>query len=680
MMFNPFKYRPVSQQDDEDEDVLYQGKNIPLSNLGKANSDDDEVELELPRKQPTARRRSPFTLCIVIAICIIFVSLLISLIIYVASPLQYFNGHETNSTTVAQSAVHHIAITSATVSSGSTSVVVFKSKSTSRVSVSSSISPASTNAAAYETETTSTAVVETSNNKVQPTASITSDVFVTTLPVKSSVLKQTSESATSSSIAVFTSATLPTLTTPTVSNSIKLMSSPSTSPSTLQSVALTAIPTEDLNTSIEMLSTIISTSLVEPSVTVDSVVDSSVTVYPSGVSSHNHQSTNESTISIPTATNIPTAQNNTIHWHKMNLEASSETTPFVIDVNNDGIDDVIYTRAHFTKNLDMYYCTSNARYENACMEDTGYPVCGSVLVAVNGLNGELIWLHNFTRPVFGIRCVMDVDEDGETDCFIIGRYHQWDAINKATGKTIWEADKAMGYPGYNFYNPLPLEDFDGDGIVDILNIHGGDQSYGSHETNRSPALIVIVSGKTGKKLIDPIVVPDGRESYMSPVRCTFGAKDVILFGTGGETINGSLWAITVDSIEEFVKSSPVTSGNNNNTEYIGCNIEFMGDRDKFRPKYDETIYQLDKQDEQPSVDCPSLGRHLPIPNKHDLCLYELYNSSSKGMIVPPVIIDMNNDNVQDLIIQSFSGHVLCLNGVDGEVLWHRYIPNSESYK
>ena len=70
----------------------------------------------------------------------------------------------------------------------------------------------------------------------------------------------------------------------------------------------------------------------------------------------------------------------------------------------------------------------------------------------------------------------------------------------------------MGYPGYNFYYPLPLEDLDGDGIMDILSVHGGDQWYQPTEINRSAALVVIVSGKTGKKLIDPIVVPDGRES------------------------------------------------------------------------------------------------------------------------------------------------------------------------
>ena len=640
-MFNPFKYRPVSQQDDEDEDVLYQGKSIPLSNLGKAANSDDEVELELPnlRNPPTGtRRRNLFALCFIVAICIIFISLLFTLIFYVVSPLSP-NG---NSTTVANAQSgkgHNIVSSSATVISSSNAAVEHKANSEI------STSPAPTSAA-----------ISTTNTKTELQSTTILKQGLSLIPV-----------------IITSTAILP----------VSTHDKPLSSPSTLQPVALTSTPTENLspnykNNITEMLDSTIST-LIDPSVTTDSVamVSSSQTLHPPVVSSYNEPF--ESTVLVPTATNFPTAQNNTIHWHTMNLDVSSETTPFVIDVNNDGIDDIIYAYSHFTKDLSMYYCTSNAYYEKACLEDTGYPVCGATLVAVNGLNGELIWLRNFTRPVFGIRCVMDVDEDGETDCFVIGRYHQWDTVNKATGETIWEADTTIGYAGYNFYYPLPLEDIDGDGVVDILNIHGGDQSYGPDETNRSPALIVILSGKTGKKLIDPIVVPDGRESYMSPVNYTFADKDVILFGTGGETINGSLWAITVDSIKEFVKSKRVTF--NHIIEYDGCRSEFMDHRDRFRPKYDRTIYQLDKQGRRPSADCPSLGQHhLPIINKYKLCLYELYNSGSKGMIIPPVIIDMNNDNVQDLIIQSFSGHVLCLNGVDGEVLWHRYIPNSESYK
>ena len=616
-MFNPFKYKPVSQHDDED-DVFYQRKNIPLSNLQEDNFDDEVEALELPRKESIKRRRSPLALCFVIAFCIIFVVLLITLIFYITSPSQYFKGQESSSKTTKRTAVDHFFTPSSAVS-------------LSTVPASLSL-PASTSIVYKNT----LIAVQISKTDLQST--ITFDII---------------KASPSSSV----STVLPAI-------SSDPLLSPSAILSTLMSTSLSPGYYIVKNTTLS--------ALIEPSVTINSTVNLSGTVYPSIV-----PSTAQSTVSVPTTTNPPTTQNNTIHWHKMNY-GSSECTPFVIDVNSDGVDDIIYTHAQYTHHIDLYHCISNTEYENACMKDVGSPVCGAVVVAVNGLNGEVIWLRNMTRPVFGIRCVMDVNDDGKTDCFVIGRYHQWDTIDKATGNTIWEADKSIGYPGYNFYYPLPLEDFDNDGVVDILNIHGGDQSYGAEETNRSPSLIVILSGKTGKKLIDPIVVPDGHESYMSPVRYTLGEKDVVLFGTGGETITGSLWAITVDSIKQYVESAHFTSSND--TEYIGCRIEFLADEDKFRPKYDETIYQLHAQNQQSSTDCPPFGQHLPITNRNKLCLYELYHSSSKGMIVPPVIIDMNSDNVQDLIIQSFGGHVLCLDGVDGRVLWDRYIPGSESYK
>jgi len=70
---------------------------------------------------------------------------------------------------------------------------------------------------------------------------------------------------------------------------------------------------------------------------------------------------------------------------------------------------------------------------------------------------------------------------------------------------------------------------------------------------------------------------------MSPVRYTLGNKNVILFGTGGETMNGSLWASTVDSIVTLVKSQhkPLDSGQDK--EYVGCLSEFKPDSsgDKF---------------------------------------------------------------------------------------------------
>lgn len=59
---------------------------------------------------------------------------------------------------------------------------------------------------------------------------------------------------------------------------------------------------------------------------------------------------------------------------------------------------------------------------------------------------------------------------------------------------------------------------------------------------------MIFSGKDGK-VLRQAVVPDGRESYYSPV--LYQRKDgteVVLFGTGGETHSGSLWMIALTDL------------------------------------------------------------------------------------------------------------------------------------
>lgn len=65
---------------------------------------------------------------------------------------------------------------------------------------------------------------------------------------------------------------------------------------------------------------------------------------------------------------------------------------------------------------------------------------------------------------------------------------------------------------------------------------------------RMSGKILLFSGKDGKVLRE-MTVPDGRESYYSPV--VYQRKDgteVVLFGTGGETHSGSLWMITLSDL------------------------------------------------------------------------------------------------------------------------------------
>lgn len=60
--------------------------------------------------------------------------------------------------------------------------------------------------------------------------------------------------------------------------------------------------------------------------------------------------------------------------------------------------------------------------------------------------------------------------------------------------------------------------------------------------------ILIISGKTGT-VLRWTGLPDHRESYYSPQLLTqVDGSQVLLFGTGGETHNGSLWRIDVTSL------------------------------------------------------------------------------------------------------------------------------------
>src|SRR5205085_6736867 len=60
--------------------------------------------------------------------------------------------------------------------------------------------------------------------------------------------------------------------------------------------------------------------------------------------------------------------------------------------------------------------------------------------------------------------------------------------------------------------------------------------------NRFPGVLMLLDTKTGD-VIAADTMPDGKESYMTPL--CFGQPGSnelnILFGTGGETINGSLY-------------------------------------------------------------------------------------------------------------------------------------------
>lgn len=52
----------------------------------------------------------------------------------------------------------------------------------------------------------------------------------------------------------------------------------------------------------------------------------------------------------------------------------------------------------------------------------------------------------------------------------------------------------------------------------------------------------------------------------------------------------------------------------------------------------------------------------------------------KGVMVPPVIVDVNNDGEKDVLVSVFEGAMVLLDGKTLTEKWRRPFPNMESYR
>lgn len=70
----------------------------------------------------------------------------------------------------------------------------------------------------------------------------------------------------------------------------------------------------------------------------------------------------------------------------------------------------------------------------------------------------------------------------------------------------------------------------------------------ANSPERLKGRLIIFSGKTGK-VLRWVAVPDEKETYFSPVLYhKKDGKDLVLFGTGGETHPGGLWVIPLQNL------------------------------------------------------------------------------------------------------------------------------------
>ena len=353
-----------------------------------------------------------------------------------------------------------------------------------------------------------------------------------------------------------------------------------------------------------------------------------------------------------------------IDWEQDFFSSMTEASIELFDMNRDGVMDVVTV-------------------EN-------FSGCTVRVVAMDGQNGTKFWQKEVNFSAFGVRCELDVNSDGVMDCLVVGRGAGFAAIDGRDGSLLWAVDPSVIFPRYNFYFPLIVDDLDNDGVSDLMNMHAGDAIYAADEHNRSPGYLIVISGRTGQSLFSPILTPDGHESYMSPVLFKLnGKEDLVLFGSGGETVPGSLWAVSLTSIRHQIKINdaykPFINGSHHPCFMKRINLMELIDLNKIRPSFDKMAFDFDRPIFVTSSDnmrfCPSWEGVSPIWNKYGVCLYELYKSESKGVMVPPVVVDLNHDGVDDLVVSAFDGHTVAFDGLDAATrLWDAYYPNTESYR
>lgn len=291
-------------------------------------------------------------------------------------------------------------------------------------------------------------------------------------------------------------------------------------------------------------------------------------------------------------------QEHSLNWTYTIPDHGTNSTPRFADLNEDGILDAVIGAGKNEHEIAPYG-----------------------IMALNGKDGTLLWNYESIDQIVGSATFLDINNDGVSDVIIGGRTSQLMALNGKDGELIWKYSAIDNHPKrrkakYNFYNTQAIRDIDGDSVGDILATNGGNVwAPPKSEIGREAGTIMLVSGRSGN-IIALDTMPDGKETYFSPIIIDQlgDKKDVVIYGSGGETISGNLFMTTLDDIlNEDISESKV----------------LLSDKDH-------------------------------------------------GFIAPVVISDINNDGVPDILGNSHGGTIFSIDGNTLDIMWIQHTDNSES--
>jgi len=230
------------------------------------------------------------------------------------------------------------------------------------------------------------------------------------------------------------------------------------------------------------------------------------------------------------------------------LSTGSESCIRLMDINGDGLDDILVALTEVTAITNEIEKDKNRpRYCQSLNVETP---CSGTVYGIRGYDFSILWSFRVKQSIFELVCdKIDIDDDGYRDCIGTGRQATLVAFDPRNGKIFWQNENIKSRRSlWNFYNPIVLPvDVDHDHMNDILISHGGNPTIPSNVHEREAGCLIIISSRNGNQIGEPFWMPDGKETYMSPV--LYG-NSTILFGTGGETVPGGLYSISLENILE----------------------------------------------------------------------------------------------------------------------------------
>ena len=285
----------------------------------------------------------------------------------------------------------------------------------------------------------------------------------------------------------------------------------------------------------------------------------------------------------------------------------TSSSPSFADLDGDGVPDIVFGTG-----------VDRTRPVGRRLQFTGVPAVSGEVVAVSGATNRILWKVPNPRDAFTTPRFAQLNGDRVPDVVMGGREGVLTAYDGTNGRVVWRliGDDVVETPfPYYFLTPALIDDVNGDGVQDLVDTYGGNDTRMPKEP-RDPGWVMVISGANGNVLAKH-AVPDSAETYASPVvyRRRDGSSWVI-FGTGGESLGGAEYRAPVASLLDGTFSTHVE---------------------------------------------------------------RLTTTGTKGVIAPPTLVDLNGDAELDIVVSTFDGRLIALDGATARPLWQHDDPREETY-